>query len=454
MEPFKYQIFICDQRKPEGVPACSARGSAAVIKALQWEVAAQGLADEVQITICGSLGLCERGPNMVVYPDGIWYSGLTPEIIPEIVNEHLKSGRPVARLVNSDAKALRNEIVSNRVKFIAGMQAREDAGVIPDDLMQTIQAFRPSRIILTAIELDIFSAIGNGATFEEVASKLALDARAAEMLLNALTSLELLEKKNGVFLNGSTASRFLAEGGRDDSRASLMHTANLWERWSTLTSCVRRGISVTYQEQAERPSQYTEAFIAAMHKNALFRAPTVIKALNLEKIKRVLDVGGGSGAYSMAFVRANSGIWADVFDLPNVVPIARRYISEAGLSDHIDTRTGDMRTDELGNGYDLALLSAICHMNSPEENKNLLAKCYRALNSDGQIVIQDFIMNSDKTVPQSGALFAINMLVGTKGGSTYSEAEYARWLTEAGFSDVRKVPLPGPTALMVGVRPK
>jgi (2Fe-2S) ferredoxin len=92
MEPFRYHVFICDQRKPEGIPCCPERGSAATIDALRREVAARELTDEVQITLCGSLGLCERGPNLVVYPEGVWYSGVRPEDIPEIVESHFIQG--------------------------------------------------------------------------------------------------------------------------------------------------------------------------------------------------------------------------------------------------------------------------------------------------------------------------------------------------------------------------
>jgi (2Fe-2S) ferredoxin/predicted O-methyltransferase YrrM len=453
MEAFRYHVFVCNQKKPEGAPSCSARGSEAVIEALRREIMAQGLANDVQVTTCGSIGLCERGPNMIVYPDGVWYSGLTHENISEIVREHLKAGRVVQRLLNSDVKALRSEIDTNKGKMMAAMKARDEAGVIPDDLMQTIQGFRPSRIVLTAVELDIFTAIGDGATAADVAAKLTLAARSTEALLNALTALDLLIKRDGIFSNTPVAARFLAAGGKDFSRDSLMHTVNLWDRWSTLTGAVREGTSVVFREQAVRPRQDTEAFIAAMDKNAGFRAPMVVRTLTLNNVKRVLDVGGGSGAYSIALARAKADIRAEIFDLPTVTPLAQKYIKDAGLSDRISTRDGDMRTDDLGTGYDLVLLSAICHMNSPEENIKLFAKCLAALNSGGQIVMQDFVLSPDKTSPQSGALFAINMLVGTRSGSSYSEDEYRRWLEHAGFIDIKKVQLPGPTALMIGRRP-
>jgi cyclopropane fatty-acyl-phospholipid synthase-like methyltransferase len=389
---------------------------------------------------------------MVVYPDGIWYSGLTPELIPEIVEQHFRQGQPVKRLINTDIAALKAEIDANRNRMISAMKARDDAGVLPDDLTQVIQGFRVSRIILTAIELDIFTAVGDGAPAEKVAMTLGFDVRVTETLLNALSALELLDKRKHVFYNTLLSSNYFVAGGKSDSRANLMHIVNLWDRWSTLTSCVRKGTTVTYQEQVLRPTSYTEAFIAAMHKNASFRAPQVARALNIGNVKRVLDVGGGSGAYSIAFARINQELVADVFDLPTVIPLTENYINNEGLRGRIKTRSGDMRTDDLGTGYDLVFISAICHMNSPEENIRLFEKSFKALIPGGRIVMQDFVLNSDKTSPQSGALFAINMLVGTKAGSSYSEEEYRQWLLKAHFSDIRKISLSGPTALIVAER--
>ena len=115
MEPFQYHVFACDQQKPEGVPCCSARGSARTIEALRREIGARGLEDDVQITVCGSLGLCEHGPNLIVYPEGVWYSGVTPEDVPEIVASHFENDTPVVRLQRVDGASLRAEIVGREV---------------------------------------------------------------------------------------------------------------------------------------------------------------------------------------------------------------------------------------------------------------------------------------------------------------------------------------------------
>jgi (2Fe-2S) ferredoxin/predicted O-methyltransferase YrrM len=451
MEPFRYHVYVCDQQKPEGVPCCPARGSRAVIEELRREIVAQNLANEVQITTCGSLGLCERGPNMVVYPEGVWYSGVRPEDVREIVDSHFRQGRPVSRLVNTGAAAVAAEVCANRDRYLASLRARDAAGVMPDDLAQTIRGFQESRVILTALELDLFTAIGSGATAAQAAGVAGTDARATEMLLNALASLELVRKDGAVFRNSPAAARFLAADSPDSARLAMLHTARLWHRWSGLTECVRTGTTVP----DERGPEDTQAFIAAMHNNARQRAAQLAGCLlgpAAAGASCMLDVGGGSGAYAIAFAQANPQLRAEVFDQPAVLAIAQRHIEEAGLAGRITTRAGDLRTDEFGGGYDLVLVSAICHMLAPEENRNLLARSFRALAPGGRLVIQDFLLRADKTGPRAGALFSLNMLVNTRGGASYSEDEYAGWLRQAGFGEARRVSLTGPTGVLIATR--
>ncbi len=454
MEPFRHHVYACDQKKAEGAPSCSANGSALVIEALRRELARRGLSGEVQVTSCGSLGLCTRGPNMVVYPEGVWYSGVKPADVVEIVHEHLEGGRVVERLVSGDAPSVRMEIDANRKRMLAALKTREEAGMLPDDLGEALNGFRASRVLLTAVELDLFSAVREGADATAVATRVGSDPHATESLLNALVAIGVLDKKDGTFRNGPDAARYLAAGAEHDSRAAILHTVHLWPRWSTLTECVRTGTSVAHGgAEGRREQEWTEAFIAAMHKNASFRAPLVVRTVGVEGVHRVLDLGGGSGAYAIAFARAGEGVTADVLDLETVVPIAQRHIRAAGLSARVHTRVGDLHDDAYGSGYDLVFISAICHMNSPEENLSMLGKALRALSPGGRVVIQDFILEPDKTRPRTGALFALNMLVGTPAGGTYSGEEYTGWLRAAGFEEPRIEPLPGPTDLVIARRP-
>jgi (2Fe-2S) ferredoxin/precorrin-6B methylase 2 len=451
--PFAKHVLVCTQDKPDGIPCCARVGGPGLLEALRAEVAAQGLEDEVLVTGCGCLGLCERGPNLVVYPDGRWYTGVSMDDVPRVVSEHLAEEVPLADRDDPDAATIRSEVADHRAHVRQVLAARAKAGVLPDELNALLRGFQPSRAILTAIELDLFTAVGDGASAKEVATSRETDPRATESLLNALVALGLLEKDDDRFRNGEWARTFLCAGAPHDSRAALMHTVHLWPRWSTLTEAVQEGTAVAFEEMTGRGEEWTEAFIAAMHKNAVARAPLVVSSLDLAGVGRVLDLGGGSGAYAMAFARARPDLEVTVFDLPTVTPLTRRYVDAGGLVQRIHTRDGDLRTDAYGTGYDLVFVSAICHMNGPDENRAMLRKVREALAPGGRVVIQDFILDEGKTSPTSATLFALNMLVGTREGSAYSDAEYTTWLAETGFEGARKVELPGPTDLMVAARP-
>lgn len=134
-----------------------------------------------------------------------------------------------------------------------------------------------------------------------------------------------------------------------------------------------------------------------------------------------------------------------------MLAIARRHIDHAGLTDRVTTRVGDLRTDDFGTGFDLILVSAICHMLGPDENRDLFRRCHRALVPGGRLIMQDFILEEDKTAPKMAALFSLNMLVGTAQGASYNQSEYAAWLNQASFTPVSHIRLIGPSGLMIGV---
>jgi (2Fe-2S) ferredoxin/predicted O-methyltransferase YrrM len=450
MEPFRYHVYACTQEKAEGVPCCTQSGSLKMLDALRRELVSQGLMNDVQVTTCGSLGLCENGPNLVVYPEGIWYSHVRPEDVPELVRSHFKQGVPVERLVRKDVAALRAEHIQNRDHYLASLKAKDAAGQIPDDLLAKIRAFQESRAILTALELDLFSAVGRGASAAEVAKRLGADARATEMLMNALTAIELLQKSNGTFVNSPLAARFFTDSSANNTVPAMMHMVNMWKRWSTLTDAVRAGTSVL-ERRAWSPEN-AHAFISCMDYNSRERAPHVVRAVGTEGIHRMLDLGGGSGAYSIAFAHANPELRAEVLDVPEVVALTKEYIAKAGVAGRVNVRPGDMLADNFGQGYDLVLLSAICHMFTPEQNQDLFQRAHASLAPGGRLVVQDFILEPNKTSPRMAALFSLNMLVGTAGGASYSAPEYESWLRDAGFREVARLRLPGPSGLMVGIK--
>jgi SAM-dependent methyltransferase len=317
-------------------------------------------------------------------------------------------------------------------------------------LLDISRSFMDSRVLLTGYELGVFTALGRGPrNSAQVARAVKADPRATDRLLSALCCLGLLRKQGGCFCNTPTAARFLARGG-PDYLAGLGHTVSLWDTWSTLTESVRRGRSVLKDPPTRRGRDFFVPFIAAMHARAVPQAQPVVASLPLAGVRRVLDVGGGSGAYAMAFARAKPGLRATVFDLPQVAPLTKGYIKKAGLTGRVGVRVGDYNRDALPHGNDLVFLSAIIHSCSPAEVRKLFAQCARALNPGGLIVVQEFVVNEDRTAPAFSVFFALNMLVGTPGGDAYAESEIRGWLQEAGFSGIKRKDTPFDTALVTG----
>ncbi len=372
MEPFRMHVYVCTQPKPEGVPSCPSAGAWAVLSALDTEIQARGLDNAVQVTTSGCQGLCDEGPILVVYPEGTWYRKVKPSDAAEIVSAHLAGGKPVERLQWTDAAAMHALSAEHRDKFRAMMAAKDKAGMLPDRIDDMTRAFMPSRVLLTALELDIFTAIEDGATAAQVAHRANISPRGAEALLNALVSLGLLAKTGDRFTNTAESTRYFTQASPNNHRNGLLHTAQIWHNWSALTDVVRRGAPLPRDTRRD----WTKNFIAGMERNAKPRSAIIVKTLGTQGIHRVLDLGGGSGAYSLAFAKASREIRADILDIPAVTPLTEDYVRAAGLDGQVSVRAGDMLTDDYGTGYDLVLLNAICHMFSPDQNLNVFRRAH------------------------------------------------------------------------------
>ena len=308
----------------------------------------------------------------------------------------------------------------------------------PNTIREFAASFQKSRILLSGFELDIFTNVDeSGITNYQIANNLHLDEHACERLLNALVSLGFLTKQNHLFFNTAESFAFLSKKS-SNYLGGLMHSNHLWNTWSHLTQVVKTGNSAHATEINERGEEWLFPFINAMHDRAKKQAPQQLANIDLAEIKSILDIGGGSGAYSMEFVSKKPAIEATVFDLPIVIPITKKFIEKEGFSDKIKTHAGDYTTDDLPKGFDLVFLSAIIHSNSLEINQDLIKKCFNSLNKNGKIVIQDWIMNNDRTQPASGAVFAINMLVGTEAGDCFTDQEATEMLNAAGFKNISR----------------
>jgi SAM-dependent methyltransferase len=308
----------------------------------------------------------------------------------------------------------------------------------PLDILVQARSYMVSRAILTAAELDLFTRLADQpAAADEIAAGLGLDERALTRLLDCLVTQDLIEKKHGRY-RVTKGGAYLASGHPSSVLPMVQHLGTIWDNWSQLTECVRGGGNPQRRPVSGSPDEADmRAFIGAMHVVARQTATAVAEACDLRPFSQLLDVGGGSGAYTIAFLEKNANLRAVLFDLPGVIRIAEDNVAQAGLRDRVAFAAGDFYKDELPSGCDLALLSAIIHQNSPQQNLDLYGKVHRALEPGGVLLIRDHVMDESRTTPPDGALFALNMLVNTPGGDTYTFTEIADTLRQAGFVNTR-----------------
>jgi ubiquinone/menaquinone biosynthesis C-methylase UbiE len=321
------------------------------------------------------------------------------------------------------------------------------------ETLMRMSRFNESRLLLAGVELDLFTLLApSPLSVEEVVQKTGTDARGMAILLDALSALEFLKKQDNRYQTSPSVTPFLSGDSPDSILAGLRHAAHLWYTWTQLTEVVATG------KQPERPvTSFTQdrvqAFIGAMHAGASRAASRIVEAIQPGEARALIDVGGASGTYTLAFLESCPQMKATLFDLPPVIEMARERIGKADMLERVALVPGDFYQDELPPGHDLALLSAIIHQNNLGQNLDLYQKIYRALESGGRIVIRDHVMSSDRTSPVSGALFAVNMLVNTPGGGTYTFEEIEQGLTEAGFTRVGLIQTEGMFSLVEAFKP-
>lgn len=305
-------------------------------------------------------------------------------------------------------------------------------------LRETARSFRQAQVLLTCIELGVFEALADRpADAASVAAAAGTDNRGMELLLNAAAALGFLEKRGALFSNSP-----LVEAGSD--MANSLRLEGAFYRWGHLADAVRTGQRPEDNRYDEQPDDWVYNFVHALYNMARPVAPFIADALALPEDRplRLLDVGGGHGGYSLALARRYPLLTATVYELPLVVPVAREIIEPAGLSDRVSVQEGDFQREELGQGYDVALVFGVLNGEPPEGRPALIRKVFAALNPGGQIVLRDFVLDPDRAGPPEAAVFALQMLLATDAGGLDTSEDWERWLVEAGFTPPHTIDLP------------
>jgi predicted O-methyltransferase YrrM len=300
-----------------------------------------------------------------------------------------------------------------------------------EHIMTLCRGFIEPRLLFTAVELDLFSILsGKWLKAQELAGLRGWDPRALRILLDALTVIGLIDKRNERYSTTELSAEMLSRDGAYTVLDNALHGAELWHKWSQLT-CRVVGTG------KRQPIDTLRAFIGSMELSAPRLAPGIAALVRLDRGRRFLDVGGGGGAYTVAFLTRDRTLDATLFDRAEVLPITAEYLGDAGCLESVRLVAGDLTTDEFPGAQDLVFLSAIVHSLSPAQNRDLFRRVWSALNPGGRVVIRDHVMSVDRLQPRAGTLFAVNMLVATEAGDTYTLQELSDALASAGFVDVR-----------------
>ena len=323
-------------------------------------------------------------------------------------------------------------------------------------LQNLSQAYLNSAVLWAAVEIGLFTQISNGVTdFADLAGALGITETNAERMVTACLALDLLEKTDGTIRNGPDVERFLVEGKDGYAGPWITFTKPEWNEWGRLSEHIRdtRPPNVLGM-YADISYDAAKRYHQATYSIGLGAGRLFARKVDLSKRKRILDLGGGSGAYCIAACQKHPQITAIVLDRPAVTEVAAEFIAEHGLTDRIRTLPGDMVADPLPDGVDVAIMASNLSLFSAEAVRDIAAKAFAALDPGGEMHLIGHMLNDDRTGPVVPAIWAVAQAIYNSAGGLHSISDCVGYLTEAGFTDVAyDAHLPGMLDRVTGTKP-
>lgn len=333
--------------------------------------------------------------------------------------------------------------------------AAKNSPVTPERISQMAWGYAPPLIIETAIRNRVFDTLDSGAkTIEEVHDATGASTRGLSAIMNALCGLALLDKdEQGRYSLTPESAAFLVRSKPAFMGGLILHTSEqLIPQWLRLNEVVRTGKPAHSVNEEATGSEFFEQFVSDIFPMSYPAAQALAAALHLDKA-HVLDLAAGSGVWGIALAQSGPEVRVTAVDWPNVLPVTKKTAARFGVEDRFSFIAGDLLSEDFGSGYDVATLGHILHSEGEERSHKLLAKTFAALESGGTIAIAEFLVDKDHKRQMSGLLFAVNMLVNTDHGSTWSFEEISEWLRSAGFINPRLLDAPGPSPLILATKP-
>jgi SAM-dependent methyltransferase len=310
-----------------------------------------------------------------------------------------------------------------------------------DEFRAAVLAYRLPRVLLVALELDLFTTVGDRSwTIPGLAKELKVSERGLSILCRNLAAVGVLRKKGAGYENSRLGATALNADHRTYRGGYLNLIKSHWADWIRLLESVRTGLPIDHG--IPDSPDYRRQFTWAMHHRTLEIAPAIAAQISLAGSTTLLDLGGGPGTYAMAFLAKHPMLRATVCDREAALEVAKEIAGTHKVRRRLSYLPLDFSKEPIPGPYDVIWYSNVLHMYSPEENQAIFRRAGAALRPGGRFIIQDaFLHDREGLYPAEASLFAVSMLLFTEGGNTYSASETTRWLKESGFVTVKPVPI-------------
>jgi 3-hydroxy-5-methyl-1-naphthoate 3-O-methyltransferase len=336
---------------------------------------------------------------------------------------------------------------------------QSETPLTPERLMQFAWGYSVPLMIEAALEHRVFDALeGSSMTVEELSRQSGASVRGLRAVMNALVSFQLLarDSRQRYSLTPESAA-FLVSGKPSFQGGIFRHISDqLLPKWMQLRQIVATGQPATAVNQEGDGSEFFQKFVEDIFPMSYPAARALGESLKLAQSSipvRVLDLASGSGVWGIALAQQSPRVTVTAVDWPGVLPATRRITARFGVADRFQMVPGDLLAADFGKDHNIATLGHILHSEGERRSRELLKKTYHALAPGGTIAIAEFIANDDRTGPPNAMIFAVNMLVNTEDGDTFTFPEIKRWLTDSGFAQVRRLEAPGPSPLTLASKP-
>jgi precorrin-6B methylase 2 len=331
----------------------------------------------------------------------------------------------------------------------------------PEKIMQTGLGFWPSKTLLSAIELGVFTTLAKGAQpLDSLREQLGLHPRSARDFFDTLVALGFLQRNDDRYSNTPETDLFLDRNKPSYIGGVLeMANARLYGFWGNLTEGLRTG-QPQNEIKSGQPGLFEalyadparlRQFLAAMTGLSRGANMTIARQFPWSSYKTFIDVGTAQGDLAVQIALANPHLRGAGFDLPQAKPIFEDYIRSMGVADRLSFITGDFFTEPLPK-TDVILMGHILHDWDLPAKKMLIQKAFDAVPKGGALVVYESIIDNERSKNAFGLMMSLNMLIETPGGFDYTGADCEGWMKEAGFSKTRVEPLVGPDSMVVGVK--